>query len=159
MNEIVGDNGSWSSGSEDGDTDDGSGGHVSTDEEKDDGPGTLTGHGGKIREMRRPHLKTSIWKQMETMTLEESLEGPLIEVGSLGGKRKRHGEEDSDDIRVVKRKRSVEKLISDMLAELDDTVSVRWETHCGDWKKGCGKEAEEGEKEEEEDLFLRMLLD
>ena len=89
---------------------------------------------------------------MEEMTIKDD----SINTHVLERKRKFEGEADEEQsIRArAKRVRSADEILCDMLAELDDSVDWKWGTHCRDWKlKDVGK------KEEEDDLFLRMLRD
>ena len=150
VNEIVGDNRSWSSGSEDGETDDGSAGDVSTNKEHA-GPETLTVDELRFREIKQAHSKTSIWKQMESMSMGENESN-----GTIPERKRKRGADDVEAEESVNKKiRSVEELVTDMLAELPDSVDIEWETYCRGWKlKDVGKK-EEGENS----LFLRMLLD
>lgn len=150
----VDDNRSWSSGGEDGDIDDGggSGGHVSTNEEYG-GPETLTVDGLRFRKIKQPHSRTSIWRQMESMSIREN------EANRTISDRKRRG--DADEVETVvsanKKIKWMDEIFVEVLAELDDSVDMRFETYLGEGK-AKEKESDERWKKEGEELLLSLLL-
>lgn len=140
----------WSE--EESDDDGGGGGDVSTNEEYA-GSETLTVPRLRLREMRVPKSNKSIWQQMENMTISEE----SINTQGLERKRQREGEDD-DMCRRVKKWRTADELLGDMLAELSGPVDWKGGTYLGNWAAQEIDEGwKEGWKEEDEELLVSLL--
>lgn len=116
----------------------------------------LIGAGSPWREIRKAHTKTSIWKQMENMTIEEQPRETVI----VGAKRKLDDREigmeldpDSEEKRSAKRNKLVDELVSNVLAECLDSGDSWDETYLGK----LGKKDEDGVKGNPENLSKCLL--
>ena len=128
--------------------------------EEDKGPEKLIGAGSPWREIRKAHTKTSIWKQMENMTIEEQPRETVI----VGAKRKLDDGEigmeldpDLEEKRSAKRNKLEEELLLDVLAECLDSVDWKEETYLGKLVK---KEVsdDEGGKNVGEEVLLNFFF-
>ena len=104
------------------------------------------------REIRKPHGKTSIWKLMGNLMIEDRPEESLKENPLVGGKRKADEPCDGDKV-TAKRTKSMEELFGDWLAEWDDSADEN--THSEKWMKMEDEELTKGGEE----ILLNCLFE